>query len=251
MAKATATNLEQHRPAKDKQRRDGWHARLDEQKRAGGRHVFTCLKRDETRWAPSPLGKQRQLDEADASWWQLWGREAFTDEQRFCGLQLAQEGTRVPQLGPITGAQLQRSELSMGKKKAAEADGLQAVDWANWPKQHWNRLDHLAHLREEQGLWPQHFLIAHAVLLSKGGMPVDKLQPRPLASCCRSFTELGREHRPGSSTRPAHRCANHRQGGDGGDSPRPTWNVTRGCGQGLPRHPQKPRSREACGPRSS
>ncbi len=77
---------------------------------------------------PSPLGKQRQLGEADVAWWQLWGREALTVEQRFCALELVHKGTRMSQLEPISGAQLWRSTLSMGKKKAVGADGLQAVD---------------------------------------------------------------------------------------------------------------------------
>ncbi len=54
LAKAIAAILEQHRLAKAKQRHDGWHEWLAEQKRVGGRHVFEWLKWDETRWAPAP-----------------------------------------------------------------------------------------------------------------------------------------------------------------------------------------------------
>ncbi len=51
----------------------------------------------------------------------------------------------------------------------------------DWPKQHRNRLAQFAHLCEEQGRWPQRLLIAHVVLLSKEGMPVEKLRSRPIA----------------------------------------------------------------------
>ncbi len=68
----------------------------------------------------------------------------------------------------------------MGKKKAPVADGLQAVDWACWPRLHWGRLASLVQLCEEEGRWPELLRIAHVMLLSKGGMPVDKLQARPI-----------------------------------------------------------------------
>ena len=35
-------------------------------------------------------------------------------------------------------------------------------------------------LCEKQGQWPKQLLQAHAVLLSKGGKPVSKLQARPI-----------------------------------------------------------------------
>ena len=66
----------------------------------------------------------------------MWGKEPLTAAQRRCGLQLIQEEARVPVLTPLTGGQLRRAALSMGKKKAPGADGLQAVDWACWPKLH-------------------------------------------------------------------------------------------------------------------
>ncbi len=97
-AKATAATLEQHGLAKAKQRRDEWHAWLAEQKKAGGRQIYAWLKRDEAKWAPRSSGKQRQLDEGDDAWWQLWGRELLAAEQSACGLQLVQEGTGMPRI---------------------------------------------------------------------------------------------------------------------------------------------------------
>ncbi len=44
----------------------------------------------------------------------------------------------------------------------------------------WNRLASLVQLCEEEGRWPELLRIAHVMLLSKGGMPVDKLQARPI-----------------------------------------------------------------------
>jgi hypothetical protein len=141
----------------------------------GGKHIFAWLRRDEIPWAPSPRSKQRQLDEADAAWWQLWGKAPLTAEQIRCGVQLVQEDARMPQLAPLTGGQLRRAALSMGKRKAPGADGLQAADWVCWPKLHWDRLARMVQLCEEQVRWPQHLRIAHVMLLSKGGMPADKL----------------------------------------------------------------------------
>ncbi len=66
-AKDTREALERHRCAKAKHRRDGWRTWLADHKKAGSRHIFTWLRRDEARWGPSPLGKQGQLDEASAA----------------------------------------------------------------------------------------------------------------------------------------------------------------------------------------
>ena len=86
----------------------------------------------------------------------------------------------MPGLAPLTGGQLRRAALSMGKKKAPGADGLQAGDWTHWPKMQWDRLADLVQLCEEEGRWPELLRIAHVMLLSKGGKPVDKLQARPI-----------------------------------------------------------------------
>ena len=100
-------------------------------------------------------------------------------QQRY-GLQLIQEEARMPGLAPLTGGQLRRAALSMGKKKAPGADGLQAGDWTHWPKLQWDRQASLVQLCEEEGRWPELLRIAHVMLLSKGGKPVDKLQARPI-----------------------------------------------------------------------
>ena len=71
VAKDTRHALERHRVAKAKLRRDGWHGWLAEQKAAGSRDIFAWLRRGEPSWAPSPLSKQQQLDEASAAWWSL------------------------------------------------------------------------------------------------------------------------------------------------------------------------------------
>ena len=86
----------------------------------------------------------------------------------------------MPGLAPLTGGQLRRAAPSMGKKKAPGADGLQAGDWTHWPKMQWDRLADLVQLCEEEGHWPELLRIAHVMLLSKGGKPVDKLQARPI-----------------------------------------------------------------------
>ena len=78
VAKETREALERRRSAKTKHRRDGWHAWLADQKQAGRKRIFAWLRLDEARWAPSPLGEQKQLGEADAAWWQSWGKEPFT-----------------------------------------------------------------------------------------------------------------------------------------------------------------------------
>ena len=125
-------------------------------------------------------GKQQQLEEADAAWWQLWGREALSEAQVHCALQLVQEEPGMGQLRPVTGSQLRRAALSMGSRKAGGADGLQAGDWSQWPRLHWDKLAQFVQMCEQRGQWPKQLLVAHVSLLRKGDLPVDKLQARPI-----------------------------------------------------------------------
>ena len=46
--------------------------------------------------------------------------------------------------------------------------------------EHWNKLSQLVQLCEKRGQWPQQLKLAHVMLLSKGGKPVDGLQARPI-----------------------------------------------------------------------
>ena len=57
-------HLEEYRAARGCRRRDGWHAWLQDQKRDGGRLVYSWLRKAEPSWVPSPTGKQAQLDAA-------------------------------------------------------------------------------------------------------------------------------------------------------------------------------------------
>ncbi len=60
-----------------------------------------------------------------------------------------QAETPMGKLPAITGRQLRRSARSMGPRKAAGADGLQASDWTWWPLEHWDRLVQLGMLCEQ------------------------------------------------------------------------------------------------------
>ncbi len=59
VAKETREALERHWNARAKQRTDGWHVWLADQKEAGGRGIFAWLRRGEASWGPSPLSKQQ------------------------------------------------------------------------------------------------------------------------------------------------------------------------------------------------
>ena len=72
--------MEQHRHEAADRRREGWHAWLAEQRVAGDKKTFAWIRQEESSWAPSGTSKQEQLEEADAAWWQLWGRKPLTDK---------------------------------------------------------------------------------------------------------------------------------------------------------------------------
>ena len=176
----TKDELERYRVMRAARRQDGWHTWVADQKADSNKKVYAWVRRDEAAWAPCPLGKQEQLDEAEVAWWRLWRREPLSAQQVAAALEQIERETPMGPLGRITGAQLRKAAKKMGKKKAAGADGLAAHDWAWWPAVHWDRLALLVQRCESEGRWPEQLRLAHVALLSKGGKPVRGLQARPI-----------------------------------------------------------------------
>ena len=77
----TKVALEKYRAGRAVRRQDGWHKWLEEQKAEGNKKVFAWIRREDAAWAPCPLSKQEQLDEAELAWWQLWRREPLSGQQ--------------------------------------------------------------------------------------------------------------------------------------------------------------------------
>ena len=113
--------LEKYRVVRASWRQDGWHEWLVEQKADGNKKVFAWIRREEAAWAPCPLSKQEQLDEAELAWWQLWRREPLPAQQVVEALKQIGEETPMGPLAPITGAQLRRAAKSMGQKEGCRS----------------------------------------------------------------------------------------------------------------------------------
>ena len=148
----TKVVLEQHRVAASVRGRNGWHTWLAEQAAAGNRKTFAWIRQEESAWAPSGTSKAEQLEVADAGWWQLWGK-AMSDEELAAALFEMPAAPAVPAMRPLTGWQLRGAGLSMGNK-AGGADGLQTVDWQQWPMQHWDMLAEVVGFANGKGNGP-------------------------------------------------------------------------------------------------
>ncbi len=94
---------------------------------------------------------------------------------------MIQGGASAPELTPPTSSQLRRAALRMGRAEAPGADGLRTSDWAWRPMLHWDTLAQMVQVCEQRRVWPEHLRVAYVMLLSRGGLPVDKLQARPIA----------------------------------------------------------------------
>ena len=94
--------LEQHRLAASARRRDGWRTWLAEQAAEGNRKTFAWIRAEEATWAPSGTSKAKQLEDADAKWWELWG-SAMSAEARATALAEMPAGPAAAVTKPLTG----------------------------------------------------------------------------------------------------------------------------------------------------
>ena len=103
--------LEQHRLEAFARRLNGWHTWLADQAEEGNRKTFAWIRADEATWAPSGTSKAEQLEVADASWWELWGK-AMTAEARAAALAEMPSGPKAIDLKPLAGWQLRGARLA-------------------------------------------------------------------------------------------------------------------------------------------